>query len=58
MPTHPLWNAYEVPSMDEINAARVEIGAWAPGRSRSSLPTRSGRRRTPSCVTASVDVAR
>ncbi|MEP9365129.1 GrpB family protein [Nocardioides sp. CN2-186] len=30
MATHPLWNPYEVPSMDEINAARVEIGAWSP----------------------------
>lgn len=28
MPTHPLWNPFQVPSADEIAAARVEIGAW------------------------------
>ena len=30
MPTHPLWNPYETPSIEEINAARAGIGAWKP----------------------------
>lgn len=30
MRTHPLWNPYELPSEDEINAARVSVGAWRP----------------------------
>lgn len=28
--THPLWNPYETPSIDEINAAWVGRGAWTP----------------------------
>ncbi|KQY64515.1 GrpB family protein [Nocardioides sp. Soil796] len=30
MATHPLWNPFETPSMEEIEAARVSIGAWTP----------------------------
>lgn len=26
MPTHPLWNPFEIPSLEEINAARVQRG--------------------------------
>ncbi|MFT3871807.1 MAG: GrpB family protein [Nocardioides sp.] len=29
MHTHPLWRPYETPSMEEINAARLEVGAPA-----------------------------
>lgn len=28
--THPLWNPFVIPSIEEINAARVELGVWAP----------------------------
>ncbi|HEY1119138.1 MAG TPA: GrpB family protein, partial [Acidimicrobiales bacterium] len=30
MPTHPLWNPFEVPSTEDIAAARVELRAWRP----------------------------
>ncbi|MGB0101198.1 MAG: GrpB family protein, partial [Nocardioides sp.] len=30
MPTHPLWNAFDVPSIEEIEAARVELAVWTP----------------------------
>lgn len=30
MRTHPLWNPFEIPSMEELNAARVKLGVWAP----------------------------
>ncbi|GAB2454184.1 GrpB family protein [Nocardioides hungaricus] len=30
MRTHPLWHPYETPSMEEIDAARVQVGAWSP----------------------------
>ena len=30
MPPHPLWNPFETPSMEDINAARVELGVWKP----------------------------
>ena len=30
MPVHPLWNPFEVPSVDDIAGARVQIGAWTP----------------------------
>lgn len=30
MRTHPLWNRYETPSLDDINAARVKLGVWSP----------------------------
>ena len=30
MRTHPLWNPFETPSIEEINAARLELGAWKP----------------------------
>ena len=29
MSTHPLWTAYETPSKDEVDAARVDAEAWA-----------------------------
>lgn len=38
MPTHPLWNPYETPSIEEINAARAEIGAWKPAPVRVVAP--------------------
>jgi len=28
--SHPLWNPYETPSLEEINAARAELGEWKP----------------------------
>lgn len=30
MRTHPLWNPFETPTAEEIHAARVQLGAWAP----------------------------
>jgi GrpB-like predicted nucleotidyltransferase (UPF0157 family) len=27
---HPLWNPFETPSEEDINAARVRLGVWAP----------------------------
>lgn len=32
MRVHPLWNPFEVPSFEEISAARAELGAWVPTR--------------------------
>jgi len=28
--THPLWNPFETPSEEDINAARVQLGVWVP----------------------------
>lgn len=30
MRTHPLWNPFVIPSMEEIDAARVEFAVWTP----------------------------
>ena len=30
MRTHPLWNPFETPSIEGINAARVALGVWKP----------------------------
>ena len=30
MRTHPLWNPFETPSEEDINAARVQLGVWVP----------------------------
>jgi len=30
--THPLWNPYDPPTEDEINAARVAVGKWTPSQ--------------------------
>lgn len=30
MRTHPLWNPFDLPSIEEINAARVELEVWTP----------------------------
>lgn len=29
MRAHPLWNPFKLPSMDQIRASRVELGAWS-----------------------------
>lgn len=30
MPTHPLWNPFEIPTQEEIDAARAQVGTWQP----------------------------
>jgi hypothetical protein len=30
VPTHPLWNPFETPSEEDINAARAKLGVWVP----------------------------
>lgn len=30
MRTHPLWNPFEIPTQDEIDAARAELAVWKP----------------------------
>ena len=30
MRTHPLWNPFETPSEQDINAARAQLGVWVP----------------------------
>ena len=30
VPAHPLWNPFETPSMEAINAARADLGVWKP----------------------------
>lgn len=30
MPTHPLWNPFEIPTDEQINAARADLGVWVP----------------------------
>lgn len=30
MRTHPLWNPFAIPSMDDIRAARLRLGVWTP----------------------------
>ncbi len=30
MRTHPLWNPFQTPSLEAINAARAKLGIWKP----------------------------